>query len=195
MTDTSRKDGDQQRHEVAFDHAWRYFALHSEQRTTVFNFFVASSGLTLSGLGYVLATDTVPRYFGLVAGLGAALLAFTFWKLDQRVGQLIKTSERVMIGTEHAMLREQYRLMSIADEAPVNLGASFVSSWSYGRSFRTLFLVTAIMGLAGAGTSLVSMIHVYSGSAATLRASTKGTGHAARKDSAGSSPVDAAAAH
>ena len=37
------------------EHAWRYFALHAEQRMTVFNFFVASAGLALTGLAWTLA--------------------------------------------------------------------------------------------------------------------------------------------
>lgn len=81
----------------ALEHAWRHFALHAEQRTTVFNFFIASAGLTPSGLFYVLATPVAPKAFGIAAGLGAALLALTFWKLDERVAQLIKEGERVLI--------------------------------------------------------------------------------------------------
>jgi hypothetical protein len=37
------------------DHAWRYFSLHAEQRMTVFNFYVASAGLALTGLAWTLA--------------------------------------------------------------------------------------------------------------------------------------------
>jgi hypothetical protein len=38
--------------QAAFDHAWRHFALHADQRISVFNLYVASSGLLLSGLAY-----------------------------------------------------------------------------------------------------------------------------------------------
>jgi hypothetical protein len=155
--------------EVAFEHAWRYFALHSAQRTTVFNFFVASAGLTLSGLGYVLATSAFPRHFAVVAGLGAVLLAFTFWKLDQRVVQLIKASERVMIETERTMFQKDRRVFCIADEAPVNMGISLTQPWSYGRSFKTLFVMTALLGLAGAGTSLISLLRAAPGTAAIAK--------------------------
>jgi hypothetical protein len=139
------------RDELALEHAWRYFALHSEQRTTVFNFFAAAAGLTLSGLAYVLGSKGAPAQFGVAAGIGAVLLALVFWKLDQRVAHLTKCAEQVIVQLEIGMLPDAHRMFSMADALPVNGSRSPLrGTWSYGRSFRILFAGVAILGLSGA---------------------------------------------
>lgn len=145
--------------ERALEHSWRYFALHSQQRTTVFNFFAGAAGLTLSGLAYVLATESAPHEFGIAAGLGATLLTLVFWKLDQRVAQLTKCAEEMVVGIEGQMFPEEYRIFANADELPVNGTRSpFVGTWSYGRSFRLLFASVAAFGLVG---TLISAYGLY----------------------------------
>lgn len=139
------------RDELALEHAWRYFALHSEQRTTVFNFFAAAAGLTLTGLAYVLGTKNTPAQFGLAAGIAAVILSLVFWKLDQRVAQLTKCAEQVIVQLEGVALPESHRVFSLADALPVNQSRfPFRGTWSYGRSFRILFAGVAALGLSGA---------------------------------------------
>lgn len=138
--------------ERAMEHAWRYFALHAEQRTTVFNFFAAAAGLTLSGLAYVSATNSTPSEYGVVAGFGATLLALVFWKLDQRVAQLTKCAEEILIVSEKLALPEAQQVFAQADKLTVNQSKSpFSGTWTYGRSFRILFVSVAALGLIGAG--------------------------------------------
>lgn len=144
-----------EQNERLLEHAWRHFAFHAQQRTTVFNFFTASAGLTLTGLFYVLATPTAPKVFGIAAGVGAAMLSLIFWKLDQRVTQLIKVGEQVSIAIEQSLPDPVYRLFDRAERLDVNGSLSpFKATWSYGRSFRLMFLVVAITGLVGAGAAL-----------------------------------------
>jgi hypothetical protein len=138
-------------HERALEHCWRYFALHSQQRITVFNFFVAASGLTLSGLAYVLATPSTPKEFGVAAGIGAMLLALIFWKLDQRAAQLIKCSEQILIASERQTMSDRQQMFAQTEALPVNTSLlPFSGTWSYGRSFRFLFAGVAALGLLGA---------------------------------------------
>lgn len=138
--------------ERAMEHAWRYFALHAEQRTTVFNFFAAAAGLTLSGLAYVSSTNSIPSEFGLVAGLGVMLLALVFWKLDQRVAQLTKCAEEILIANEQQAFPEAQQVFAQSEKLPVNRYKSpFSGTWTYGRSFRILFISVAALGLIGAG--------------------------------------------
>jgi hypothetical protein len=141
------------------EQGWRYFALHSEQRTTVFNFFVASAGLTLSGLFYILATPSAPKAFGVAAGIGAMLLATIFWKLDQRVAQLIKEAERLMIDVEAGTPDPRLRVFERAERLPVN-GSRWplYGTWSYGRSFRSMFLVVGLLGTGGALSSSYTLV-------------------------------------
>ena len=140
--------------QAALDHAWRHFALHAGQRISVFNFYVASSGLLLSGLVYVLATDKAPWPLGVAAGLGAAALSLVFWKLDQRSAELVNAGETVIEAIEASALPPGSRVFTAISVLPVNTWPpSPRSGWSFGRSFRVLFAAVAVLGLAGAATS------------------------------------------
>jgi hypothetical protein len=36
------------------EYVWRYFELHAQQRMTVFNFYIAITGLLAAGIGFTL---------------------------------------------------------------------------------------------------------------------------------------------
>lgn len=144
--------------QAVFDHAWRHFALHADQRISVFNFYVASSGLLLTGLAYVLAAYARLWPLGVAAGLAAAGLSLVFWKLDQRSAQLVKAAETVMEAAEAAAFPPESRVFGEIATLPVN-GSwhSLRGPWSFGRSFRTLFLSVAALGLAGAAVAALGL--------------------------------------
>lgn len=136
--------------QAAFDHAWRHFALHADQRISVFNFYVASSGLLLTGLAYVLANAPKLWPMGVAAGLLIVGLSLVFWKLDQRSAQMIKVSEAVMELVEAGAFPPERRVLSLVANLPVN--AAFYSvrrPWTFGHSFRSLFLGVAALGMLG----------------------------------------------
>lgn len=132
------------------EHAWRYFALHAAQRMTVFNFFVASAGLALSGLAWTLADGSKKWPLGAAAGLGAAALSFVFWRLDQRGSQLVKNAEDAMVALESGLPRAA--AVTTAERKLPNNGpwAGITTPWTFGRSFRLLFAAVAFLGIAGA---------------------------------------------
>lgn len=137
------------------EHAWRYFALHAEQRMTVFNFYVASSGLALTGLAWTLAEGSTRWPLGAAAGIGAAALSFVFWRLDQRGAQLVKVAEAAL-----AALEADLPIASAVTRAERNLSTnvswrSLSTPWTFGRSFRLLFGVVSLLGIAGAITTTV----------------------------------------
>lgn len=135
------------------DHAWRYFALHAEQRMTVFNFFVASAGLALTGMAWTLADGSRRWPLGVAAGLGAAALSFVFWRLDQRGAQLVKAAEDALAISE-AKLPSACAVVTAERALASNAGWSHLSSpWTFGRSFRLLFSVVALLGILGAGAT------------------------------------------
>ena len=140
--------------QVAFDRAWRHFQLHAEQRIAVFNFFVASSGLLLTGLAYVLSGVARLWLFGVAAGALVSLLAFVFWKLDQRSGQLIQVSEGEIerIEQSSAAGRGVFTVVAALPTAPSIADVKGV--WTFGRSFRLLFLAIGALGLAGSVMSV-----------------------------------------
>lgn len=140
--------------QVAFDHAWRHFALHADQRMSVFNFYIASASLLATGEAYVLVAEAKSWQLGIVAGVMLAVLTFVFWKLDQRSAEIIKVAEKVMESIEAAELQSARRTLSIVANLPTNYALWRLSKpWTFGRAFRGLFLAVGLVGLAGAGLS------------------------------------------
>lgn len=135
------------------DHAWRYFEVHANQRMTVFNFFTVLSGAVVAGIA---ATMSVPR-FGAALGLTLMILSFIFWKLDQRAAFLIKHAEEVHALAEAQIFPASARLFTLEPEKHSTLRSSqnmAQRSWTFGKSFRTTFL---LMGLIGAGSTFLSI--------------------------------------
>lgn len=142
--------------QVALDHAWRYFALHAEQRMSVFNFFVASGGLLLTGVVYAVQGPAELWGLGAAGGVLLAGLSFAFWKLDQRGGQLVKVAEDRLIAIEHAAILPTGQVFIGEQQAIKNVHyLSVLRPWTYGRSFRRIFAVIAILGLSASTASML----------------------------------------
>ncbi len=136
----------------AHDHAWRFFELHANQRMTVFNFFLVLVGLLVAGIAATLQGSA--RFSALGIALGALLvpLSFLFWKLDQRVSFLIKHAERIQARTEAELMPEPVRILTSepAQFAAEQEGKLWTRPITFGASFRTVFILTAAIGLVSA---------------------------------------------
>jgi hypothetical protein len=132
------------------EHAWRYFEMHAAQRITVFNFFVATSGLLIAGLVFALRAGKSASSLGIASGLALIALAFIFWKLDQRISSMIKESENIIVKIEESAITDP-SLRVIAAEQKMTAGKKFTfwGHWTYGQAFRRIFTVVAIVGLIG----------------------------------------------
>lgn len=135
---------DDARARLLIEHAWRYFQLHATQRIAVFNFFVVASGLTFAGLATVLQAQDGRALLGVPVGALMMLMAFVFWKLDQRGAFLVKHAEAAMAEAEKVALPPEGRLFATES----NRGVA-KRHWSFGRSFRVFFAVVALAGLTG----------------------------------------------
>ena len=140
---------------LALKHAWDHFSVHAGQRISVFNFFVATAGLLVTGIGYTLQASHELWPLGTAAGLLLVVLAFVFRKLDGRVSAIFKSSEAVIVDAE-ALLISDPKLRAVSRErqlsAVVNRGV--FGEWTYGRSFRFIFILMSCVGLVGAAWSL-----------------------------------------
>jgi hypothetical protein len=79
---------------LAFDHAWRWFALHSGQRMQLLNFYFVSLALLLAAYSTALQAKR-----DVVAGgvaLGGVLIVLGCYRLDWRTRQLIVVSEAAL---------------------------------------------------------------------------------------------------
>ena len=150
-------------HAAAVEHAWRYFELHSTQRLTVFNFFVVFSSLIAAGLGSVVSGKAAASGFGIPLGLLLCLLALVFWKLDQRNSFLIKRAEQALSLAEARSMEPAYRLFeseSAAATAANATGGRHLDQWTFGRSFRLMFLIMALAGAGGVALSTLRLARV-----------------------------------
>lgn len=65
----------------ASEHIWKYFELHAQQRMTVFNFYIAITGLLAAGIGVTLQQGGKYVLFTSLMGVFVAFISFIFWKL------------------------------------------------------------------------------------------------------------------
>jgi hypothetical protein len=140
------------------EHAWRYFALHAGQRMSMFNYFLILFGLVSAGLAGCLRADDLLRTAGIAMGLCLAVVAFTFWKLDQRTAFLIKLAEAALHEAEELALSADaarlFRREPSETENAQSIKHPLARVWTYGSSFRLVFCLAALVGFVGAGLSL-----------------------------------------
>lgn len=126
------------------EHAWRYFELHAQQRISVFNFFLATTGLVATGVGICFQQGGKFLFLSSILSLFLSLITFIFWKLDQRVSFLIKNSERSLETLERKYLDVELHLFYNEGRSGTN-NKGFLDVWSYGRCFRISFVIVALL--------------------------------------------------
>lgn len=132
----------------AFEHAWKYFELHSQQRMTVFNFYVAAIGLLIAGSGICLQQGGNFIYLISLLGTGITFITFItfiFYKLDNRVSNLIKMSESALRSFEQNLLTPELKIFTNEYNEHTD-NRVFLSEWTYGKCFRVTFYVLAHIG-------------------------------------------------
>jgi hypothetical protein len=131
---------------MASEHAWRYFELHAQQRITVFNFFIAITGLLATGIGLSLQQEGKYLYLCSILGAFMIFISIIFWKLDHRVSMLIKNSETALQFIESNFQNQEFRILT-KDNDDKKLNSSAFSDWSYGKCFRIAFIFVGNIGL------------------------------------------------
>lgn len=144
------------------EHLWRFFALHAQQRISVFNFFVVLSGVLATAIGGGIQAGRPMALLVSVLGILLVLVSFVFWKLDQRGSDLIKLSESALRAGEAACLPEYARIFRM--ESQVAGGAAPVgerrprTKWSFRTAFRLMFLMMALAGTSASAFSMFRLI-------------------------------------
>lgn len=125
---------------LMLEHAWKYFELHAQQRITVFNFYLAISGLVSTGIGICLQQGGAFNYISSFLCLFLMFVSFIFWKLDQRVSLLIKEAEKTLSIIERTIAQPTLHLFD-KDNNNTALKNGIMSVWTYGRCFRCAFVI------------------------------------------------------
>lgn len=137
--------------EQAVEHAWKYFELHSNQRITMFNYFLFIIAGLGTAIGVSIQSSSSFAYIGMFLSIFLSITAFIFWKLDQRTSFLIKQSEEVFKKLERnssidigIFCNEESNLLK------ANVKRNFVTKIiTYGLIFRVTFLIMGLIGLIG----------------------------------------------
>ncbi len=140
------------------DHAWRYFELHAGQRMSTFNYFLVVFGIVSAGLAGCLRADGIFRLMGAALGVCLIVVAVAFWKLEQRVAFLIKHAEDALRQLELVHVVDSARLFQKEPEHTRETQAMSSAAkriWTYGKSFRIVYGLAMVVGLAGLVLSIV----------------------------------------
>jgi hypothetical protein len=131
--------------EKALSHAWSYFALHANQRVTVFNYFVVFAGVLSTGMAAAIQNSPKQAFVGMALGLLLVTLSFVFWKIDQRTAFLVKHAEAFI-----AQLEPKSAPLVGLEEQKTLAAKRGMRMWTYGEAFRTIFAIMALIGVVGA---------------------------------------------
>lgn len=135
---------------AGLDHAWRYFQHHANQRMSVFNFFIFFAGLLIAGLTASIQGSQRFAALGIGLGLLLVLLAFVFWKLDQRACFLIRRAEAALGQLEFEFLPSPAQIVG---KERTEIHQSPERLWTHRRSFGLIFIVVALVGFGGIALS------------------------------------------
>ena len=102
MPDEPKAEIDRELLNLKLDYAWRWFALHTKQRVTMFNYFLVASGILASAYGLLLREELWEA--AIVAGSIGCMVGLVSWGLDVRNRQLVKLGEEVLTDIEEEYL-------------------------------------------------------------------------------------------
>jgi hypothetical protein len=143
------------------DYAWKYFALHADQRLRTFNFYLLIVTVVVGGLLAYLKDGRSPAYV-VAAGLILMVLSYIFCRLDGRARELIQNAEDVLKAVEEdipgGQVPEKLRLFAGEEKKTEQLrtlrgwpGWNPVSwlrgHYSYYDCFKAAFLIFGLVGL------------------------------------------------
>ncbi len=131
-----------------------------------FNFFVVIAALLTTGLVGTLKSDFQLHVVGAPLGVGLAVIAFVFWKMDQRVQYLIKHAETALKeieanwptdggGPSISLFRSEEEKTDSARKA-----GPWPLHWhlSYANCFGAVYLVFGLLGLGGAVAAIAASL-------------------------------------
>ena len=113
MPDEPKSEIDRELLHLKLDYAWRWFALHTKQRMTMFNYFLVASGILANAYGLLLREELWEA--AIVAASIGCMVGLVSWGLDVRNRQLVKLGEEVLTTIEGEYLFPVESLSGPAD--------------------------------------------------------------------------------
>lgn len=149
------------------EYAWNYFKVHAQQRMSLFNFFVVFSSIVTTCLIGTFQERIQAHLVGAGLGVLVVFVSFVFWKLDKRVGFLIKHAEIALKWIEEKFppencdskthIMQLFMLEETRTES--ERSAPWYAPWrrhlTYSSCFGLAFLAFGLIGLVGTVISFV----------------------------------------
>ena len=141
------------------EQAWDYFAAHSSQRITTFNFYIVLASVTSTTYFSSFKADSNLQDVRPALAALLVLFSFVFWSLDRRNRFLIKNAESALMifESESTNVDPRTKLFSLEANAvsPRLRGFRRLAVWkwalSYSDCFNLVFLIFASIGVFDLG--------------------------------------------
>ena len=146
------------------DYAWKYFALHADQRLKTFQFFITLATAISGGALLSLRDKQIHGKWFAILGLLLSFISFIFWKLDVRTSGQVKRAEDALkfLDARHDLPDIQGQPHPLAVFARDDYFTKRVKGcsprtghFSYRRCFKYVFLVFGLIGLFLVVTGLI----------------------------------------
>lgn len=139
------------------EHCWNYFALHAQQRISVFQYFITieTALITAAIISIQYKSDLNNPRWAVLLGPAIILFSFVFWKIDQRTKDLIKKSEISLRQIEDLILKDSSVKIQLpfTEDPQHNPKVRFTAlpllpgRLSYSQSFGVIYTTSALFGL------------------------------------------------
>lgn len=118
-----------------FEHAWRYFELHANQRIALFRYYAIFFTLYVTGVGYlslkIHTTGFHALFYASCISAVFALITLIFWLLDDRNRFLIKIAENALMSLEKKFDNcEEIKIFTLEYKASKKQLCMHENSWS-----------------------------------------------------------------
>ncbi len=135
----------------AYELLWNYFQIHSQQRMSIFNFYIVITIAMFSSFGFFLSEHVY--IFGCLISILIIAVNFSFFKLDERTSFMLKEVEEKLREWELNNIDEAYRIFN---DEEINFKAcrsrstyyiDFEKNYTYGEIFRFTFRVFTYLSI------------------------------------------------
>lgn len=134
----------------ALKYSWDWFSLHATQRLQAVNFFVV--GISFVTTAYVTASSKQFHILAVMICLMGAGIGYVFYKLEERVRELIQHGEKALEKCEDNLANStglvETRISKLAKEPKSGI-------WPYSLTFKRLYLGASIFFIAAAIYELI----------------------------------------
>ena len=149
MPDEPKVEIDRELLHLKLDYAWRWFALHTKQRVTMFNYFLVASGILANAYGLLLREELWGA--AIVAASIGCTVGLVSWGLDVRNRQLVKLGEEVLTDIETKCLFPVESLSGPADSPSSGILAREAKGREPSLLFKHRFLIGSLEVVVAGG--------------------------------------------